>query len=205
MDTIDFHKGEKNMSSNYDFEAWIGTLVASGLLVFVLVLLGIAILISLTFYVLRSVGLYKMAKKMGHPSPWLAWIPYANTYLMFVLPEKPLRVLAINTELKQRSTGFFIWLAITLGSGVIASIISMIPFVGALVVSILPLLETVALIFLLYPMYYDLFSLFVEDSQAKVFAIIGMLVAPVLAIFLLVASSKEPRPVVEIEGTGNYY
>lgn len=193
------------MSNYYDFEDWMGTLVASGLLIFVIVALGIVLLISILIYVLRSIALYKMAKKMGHPSPWLAWIPYANTYLMFVLPEKPLRVLAINTELKQRSTGFFIWLAITLGSGVIASILSMVPFVGALIASILPLLETIALIFLLYPMYYDLFSLFVEDTQAKVFAIVGMLVPVTVFIFLLIASSKEPHPVVEIEGTGNYY
>lgn len=194
------------MSSNYyDVEEWIGTLVASGFLVFLLVALGVALLVSILIYVLRSVALYKMAKKMGHPSPWLAWIPYANTYLMFVLPEKPLKVLAINTELKARSTGFFIWLAITLGSSVVTGILSMIPFIGTILVSILPLLEMVALIFLLYPMYYDLFSLFVEDTQAKVFAIVGMLVPITMIIFLLIASSKEPHPVVEIEGTGNYY
>lgn len=54
-------------------------------------------------------------------------------------------------------------------------------------------------------MYNDLFSTFVDDSRAMVFAIIGMTVSPILTLFLLTASGKEPRPVVEIEGTGNYY
>lgn len=193
------------MSNNIDFEEWIATLVASGLLVFLIVIVGIAFLVAITFYVLRSIALYKMAKKLGHPSPWLAWIPYASTYLMFVLPEKPLKILALNTKLQARSTGFFIWLILTLGSGIIEGIIMMIPFVGTMIAGVLPLLEAVALIFLLYPMYYDLFSIFVEDTQAKVFAIIGMIVSPVLTIFLLVASGKEPHSVVEIEGTANYY
>ena len=194
------------MSSNYyDLEEWIATLVASGFFVFVLVVLGIVLLVSILIYVLRSIALYKMAKKAGYPSPWLAWIPYANTYLMFVLPEKPLTVLAINTKLQSRTTGSIIWLVITLGSGLIEGIVMMVPFIGTMIAGLLPLLETVALIFLLYPMYKDLFSMFVEESQAKVFAIVSMLIPMTLFIFLLVASSKEPRPVVEIEGTGNYY
>lgn len=188
-----------------DFEEFLSMLMASGLLIFFFVVFGIILLFVIGFYVLRSIALYKMAKKLGHPNPWLAWIPYASTYLMFVLPEKPFTVLAINTKLKERSTAFFIWLAITLGSGVIESVVLMIPFIGTLAASVLPLLEAVILIFLLYPMYYDLFSLFVEDSQATVFAVIGMLFAPVLTIFLLIVSGKEPRQMVEIEGTGIYY
>lgn len=188
-----------------DFEEFLSILIASGFLIFFLVVLGIILLLVIGFYVLRSIALYKMAKKLEHPNPWLAWIPYASTFLMFVLPEKPFTVLAVNTKLKDRSIAFFIWLAITLGSGIIESVVFMIPFIGTLIAAFLPLLEAIILIFLLYPMYYDLFSLFVEDSQATIFAVIGMLIAPVATIFLLIASGKEPRQMVEIEGTGVYY
>lgn len=188
-----------------DFEDFMSLLTASGLLIFFLVMMGIIFLLVIGFYVLRSIALYKIAKKLGYPDPWLAWIPYASTYLMFVLPEKPFQVLAINTRLEKRSTAFFIWLAISLGSNVIGGIIAIIPLIGTLIVTFLPILEAIVLIFLLYPMYHDLFSLFVDDSQAVVFAIISMLFAPVMIIFLLIVSGKEPRPIVEIEGTGNYY
>lgn len=190
--------------SYYDMEEFFATLMASGMLVFIIILLGVAILFAIAAYVLQSLALYKMAKKMGHESPWLAWIPYANTYLMFVLPEKPYSVLAINTVM-ERSTAFMVWLGLSVGSGVITTILSFIPLIGTMIASFVPLLIRIALIFILYPMYKDLFSLFVDDSQATVFAIVGILVPITMIVFLLIASAKEPRPLVQIEGTANYY
>ncbi|MBQ6727343.1 MAG: hypothetical protein IJQ87_00150 [Clostridia bacterium] len=40
----------------------------------------IAVLIAIAFYVLRSIGVYTMAKKAGKNKPWLAFIPFAWIY-----------------------------------------------------------------------------------------------------------------------------
>lgn len=116
--------------SNSDVESLVEGLVASGALIMVIAIIGIMLLLSIAVYVLQAVALYKMANKLGHQYPWMAWIPYANTYLLFTLPDKKLKVLAFNKEV-DRSTGFWIWLAITLGGSVIQGIFSaftVIPF-----------------------------------------------------------------------------
>ena len=37
---------------------------------------------GLTPYILRSLGLYSLAKNRGIDAPWLAWIPVGNAYIM---------------------------------------------------------------------------------------------------------------------------
>jgi len=41
--------------------------------------------ISITFYVLKSIGLSALAKNRGIENPWLAWIPVADLYIMGLL------------------------------------------------------------------------------------------------------------------------
>ena len=85
--------------SNSDVESLVEGLVASGALIMVIAIIGIMLLLSIAVYVLQAVPLYKMAKKLGHQYPWMAWIPFANTYLMFTLPDKQLRILAFNKDM----------------------------------------------------------------------------------------------------------
>lgn len=193
--------------SNSDVESLVEGLVASGMLIMVIAIIGIMLLLSIAVYVLQAVALYKMANKLGHQYPWMAWIPYANTYLLFTLPDKKLKVLAFNKEV-DRSTGFWIWLAITLGGSVIQGIFSaftVIPVIGPIIVSLVPIAIMVARIFIIYPAYKDLYEMFVDESQATPFAIVSIIVPITSVVFLLIASSKNPKPVVQVEENNGKY
>lgn len=190
--------------SNSDVESLVEGLVASGALIMVIAIIGIMLLLSIAVYVLQAVALYKMANKLGHQYPWMAWIPFANTYLMFTLPDKQLRILAFNKDI-DRVTGFWIWLALNLGGTVIQGIVSVIPVIGTLIATLLPFAILVANIFITYAMYKDLYEMFVDESQATPFAIVSMIVPITSVVFLLIASSKNPKPVVQVEeNNGNY-
>ena len=39
-------------------------------------------IIGLAFYVILSLGLMTLARKKGIENPWLAWIPFANLYIL---------------------------------------------------------------------------------------------------------------------------
>lgn len=54
-------------------------------------LFGCFLLIGLGFvalYVLRALGLYRLAKNAGIPAPWLAWVPVVNWYLLGLLCDR---------------------------------------------------------------------------------------------------------------------
>lgn len=193
--------------SNSDVESLVEGLVASGMMIMVIAIIGIMLLLSIAVYVLQAVALYKMANKLGHQYPWMAWIPYANTYLLFTLPDKKLKVLAFNKEV-DRTTGFWIWLAITLGGSVIQGIFSaftVIPVIGPIIVSLVPIAIMVARIFISYSAYKDLYEMFVDESQATPFAIVSIIVPITSVVFLLIASSKNPKPVVQVEENNGKY
>lgn len=46
------------------------------------VILVIAIAVSIALYVMRSMGLYTIAKRRGLQNPWLAWIPVGREWLI---------------------------------------------------------------------------------------------------------------------------
>ena len=193
--------------SNSDVESLVEGLVASGMMIMVIAIIGIMLLLSIAVYVLQAVALYKMANKLGHQYPWMAWIPYANTYLLFTLPDKKLKVLAFNKEV-DRTTGFWIWLAITLGGSVIQGIFSaftVIPVIGPIIVSLVPIAIMVARIFISYSAYKDLYEMFVDESQATPFAIVSIIVPITSVVFLLIASSKNPKPVIQVEENNGKY
>lgn len=54
--------------------------VAAAVLSIYLIVLALILVFALTAYILHSVGLYTIAARMGHTSPWLAFIPFARNY-----------------------------------------------------------------------------------------------------------------------------
>ena len=48
----------------------------------------IALSIGVTVYVLRALGLYRLAARAGLDAPWLAWIPIGDAYVMGALSIK---------------------------------------------------------------------------------------------------------------------
>ena len=47
-----------------------------------LVILALIAVVSVVFWVFWSLGLYKIAKRRGIRSPWLAWIPVGNQWIL---------------------------------------------------------------------------------------------------------------------------
>lgn len=182
--------------------------LSSGIIAIIAIVFLIAFIFAACIYVIQSLGLYRMAKKVGYSKAWLAWIPYAHQWLMFNLPTKEYRVLAINKVIPSRNVAFWIWLAISLGGSYIISIFGVIPYLGALIVFIGEIAICVANIFMIFPMYKDLFLLYYTDSSAQGYAIastICIFIAPIVpAILMLITSAKAPREIqIEAKYMGN--
>jgi hypothetical protein len=81
MDTIQEILGEYDYNAlPADDEVLLGILATFGILFAIIFLF-----IMLIAYIYTSLTLYKTAEKLGHPKPWLAWIPFANIYLQLEL------------------------------------------------------------------------------------------------------------------------
>lgn len=95
----------------------------SFILGFGLVLMLVLFVVSIVLYLLHSIGLYKMAKNLGIENPWFAFIPVLHLYTMGMIVRK---VKFQNFEIPQ--------LEIVLPVSLVASmILSMLPFIGALI------------------------------------------------------------------------
>ena len=186
------------------FGSMDSSVIATIMAVSVIAALLIFIVVIAT-YIAQAWGLYQMAKKVGYRKSWLAWIPYANHWLMFNLPTKEYKVLALNKVLN-RNKAFWIYIAITVGGAYVMAAIGMIPYIGQLIAVLGRLVILVATIFMIFPMYKDMFLMYYEDSNAQGYAIastIGAFVAPILPALLMVfTSGKTPREyVVDNDGT----
>lgn len=147
-----------------------------------------------------------MAKKLGYEKAWLAWIPFANIWLMFNLPKNEYRVLALKKVIPDRSNAFWIFIAIQYGVDLVMTILKVIPIIKYVAMVISPILgvaTTVAYVFMGYPLYYDLYRLFLPEGTAKAFTIasvVGALLVPIVPpILMFIASGKEP---IEVEDAG---
>lgn len=184
---------------NSDIEDMMELLSSTAVLTFVTIFFIIFFVLLAGLYVLNSIGLYRMAKKMGHDKPWLAWIPIANMWLMFTLPDSEYRVLALNKVIEERSNAFWIYMAIQYGSTIVVTILSALPIIGYLTILISPLVSILTLltyIFMMYPVYKDLFEMFLPEASAKNYAIASIICAyfvPIVPpILILIVSGKEP-------------
>lgn len=189
-----------------DYQEILETLFSSAAAMTIILVVGSIIIGTLLIiYVLESIGLYRMAKKLNHDKAWLAWIPYAKLWLLFDMPKKEFRVLALNKEIPVRANAFWIYIAITYGSGIVLNMLAVIPIINWVVAFISPLMGialTLVFVFMMYPAYKDLFDLFLPEPTSKGYTVasiicscLGLGIVP--PILLLIASSKQPVEVIE--------
>lgn len=57
------------------------------MLVFLIGVFVISGLLSLLMYIVYGIGAFRIAKNEGYDKPWLAWIPYANMFMIPILVE----------------------------------------------------------------------------------------------------------------------
>ena len=110
------------------------------LVTFVLVF-GIMYIMLTLFLAAEAIPVFMIAKKLGRPKPWLAWlflIPVAGPFLlqyaiMDLAGDKPF-ALGDKIKFAKRSTSWLIWVGVTLGGTllavVLALVLGLIPFVG---------------------------------------------------------------------------
>lgn len=65
---------------NYSYGSSTGSSIMWILMIYLLVIVVWAIF-ALAAYILKGIGMYTMAKREGMENPWLAFVPFARTYL----------------------------------------------------------------------------------------------------------------------------
>lgn len=156
----------------------------AGLGAFFFFFMLIVILVLIGFYVLKAFGLYRIAQRKGIEHAWLAWVPFAQTYLYAEIIGQ--EIMIGKTKIPQ-----FPWayVAIIYGSSFIASILSMIPFFGWILAA---LLGPAIYIISIYVMY-RFFKIF-EGDNAVVNTVICTIFPVVFPIMILVMREKAFAP-----------
>ena len=67
------------MSAEFTYNSDAQTLINMG--IFMLIYFVLAMGVAITFYVLKSLGLYAIAKHRGIKNPWFAWVPVLSSFL----------------------------------------------------------------------------------------------------------------------------
>lgn len=132
-------------------------------------------ILVIVFYVLASLGLYKLAQNAGIENPWLAWVPIGNLYILAKL-------------VKSVKLGSFevprLEIVLPVGS-VAAAVLGSIPVLGWLVY--------IAYLVLLVLVFYKLFCIY-RPEQATLWIILSIVLSFIgmPAIFLFIMRNDRP-------------
>lgn len=156
-----------------------------------------------------AVPLYIMADKAGYAYPFLAFIPFANYYLMHILPIKEYNFIGLF-KTYERKNGFLAYMIIKWiapwGLWIVGSVLSMIPLFNIIFGIIFQLLNLVVLTVGSIGkavMMIDLFDLYMKKEEkglAIFLGIISIFVPVVFPVTCIVLCRREPE-----FGFGNYY
>ena len=137
-------------------------------------------LLCIGLFVVKAFGLYRLAQRKGIEHSWLAWIPFAQTYLYAELIGQEITVGTLKIPQ-------FPWayIAITYGSSLIAGVLSAIPFIGWLLAALLGPAIYIASIYVMY----RFFKIF-EGDNATINTVICALFPFVFPIMILVMREK---------------
>ncbi len=177
-----------------------------GVWVFFCILFLIGIVIN---HILLAIPLYIMADKAGYAHPFLAFIPFANYYLVHILPMKEYNYIGIF-KTYERGKGFLLYLIVKyilpFGMGFVAMFISFLPFLGFLASFVMQFVTWIG-----YAasgiakaiMVADLLQTYMKKSDKGLTIFLGILsvfVPLAFPICCYALCNKEPE-----FGFGNYY
>ncbi len=146
-----------------------------GVVLGILTVIGIIMTIGLLLHLVQAYGLYQMALRINEPNPWLAFIPFAQAYIIGQILGK---VKVGDTVLEKPNLSYAI-VGIVLGMFVAGNI----PIFGGLV--------SLAGMIALYVVFYFLFDKYSEN--AVILIVIGVLTCG-LAIPFIVAALRNNEP-----------
>jgi hypothetical protein len=148
----------------------------SGLIALFSILAGFSIilfLVAIVLYVLKSLGLYKLASNAGLENPWLAWLPFGDLYLL----AKLVKGVKIGTFEVPR-----LELVLPIGQ-LIVLILSGIPVIG----TILCIAFAVLLLFVLY----KLFNIY-KPASAVLWLVLSIILPFMGPIFIFMIRDERP-------------
>lgn len=159
-----------------------------------------AVVFFLQEYLLPAIALFKMAKKAGYKYPWFAFIPFAQTYLEFVLPRREFKVLFIKAGVDMRYVVALVFIGVTATGLSAEKVTNYIPVVGGALGVLLAIFIMVLFVGCSWRKMYDLFCTYAPKKTAVTLSVFSLFVPLIYTIALLVYMNKEPD-----FGAGNYY
>ena len=149
-------------------------------------------------YVLRAIGLSKIAKKLGVKHRFLAWIPYANAYLFGACAEK-----SAKRDGKKPCKWSLILLLVTVGLGIglpivqlaVALVLILLQFPISLTVAITLLVEvaSIALLVVTSVCLWRICRQFMDDPLAIIIAVLAPFCTELVAVLLFVIGCLKLR------------
>ncbi len=185
----------------------IGSLAVTGISAAVgLTVLIVTSVIALIEYLLEAIPLFIMARRAGCKHAWMAFFPYTNDYLSFMLPMRQFNILNIIKS-DRRDIMALIYLGLMIigntALGVIITIFSYIPGLQLLV----PILTTFGapLLWLSIRLFrcrmqYDILMTFGQKSNALWVSIVAIFVPWLFNLFTIFSCKNPPE-----YGLGNYH
>ena len=169
----------------------------------------IVFLAIIIHHFLLAVPLYIMADKAGYAYPFLAFIPFANYYLMHILPMKEYNYIGMY-KTYERKNGFLLYMIVRwigpLAIAIVGTILSVIPLIAILIAMVIQLINLAIIVagFIAKAiMMIDLLDLYMKKDEkglAIFLGIVSIFVPIVFPITCIVLCTKEPE-----FGYGNYY
>lgn len=201
MDALTDMLTEISVQSIYAFWALvisvIGSLAIGGVILTVgIVVAVVTAVVVITLYVLRAIGLCNIAKKLGVKNRFLAWIPYANAYVLGACAEQSAR----RNGKKPWKWGYillFTTLGLRIGQPIVQMLIAIILTIFPMLSALIGLIMGCSGLILLVMTGYCLWCIckeFMDQTLAVIFAVLGPICKDAVAVLLFVVGFLRLRP-----------
>ena len=183
--------------------------------------------VSLTFFIIKGLGLYNMAKRIDIKSAWLSFLPIANTYILGKISEKYIKRDGSKTAKFSIilplfyiaeiliSVAFLVFLTISIISIVSnaelaiendsAMTMGMFnSFIPVIIFYFLLMAVAICYAVFYYISLYRVYSLY-DNSNATIYLVISILFSQLASIFILIVSrhipvfENRPQDLFEVE------
>ncbi len=168
------------MDDRHIYDLIIGLLTGT-FAVFIFTLVAVFLVLWLAYFLLTAFSLYHIAQRRGIEHPYLAWIPFAQTYLYA-------EIIGTNLKVGTKTIPQFPWIyvGINYGSFIIRQVLRVIPVIGFL----LRLLMGPAIYAINVYVLYRFYKSFATGNEV-VFTILSAIV-PVAIPFIFLYLRKMP-------------
>ncbi len=152
----------------------------------------LAVLVGIAFYVFYSLMFYKLAQKRGVEHAWLAWIPYANLYLIGQIAG-PMNLLG---KIRIEKPGLVLLLAplAVWAACLILGVFALIPFLGILfgfISSIVGFVGSIAVFAFHLCVLYRIYSPYLPKNTVLVYTLVSI-ISVTVPFFVFSILKKEP-------------